>query len=561
MKLLTYGRFFFAIVFGLVNIQDLFANVSLKNGNFFVAFNDIVYTGGFETKLERVYNSKSGYKGMFGWGWGNEFEVHLSVSADGSVVVYENGGGAENRFNPSVFSAAELDKAVESLANVAQKDGALGSAAQVLQYKNKLKADAAFRNQQWDMFRTQGKIQGRQLAVGTQLQSNRFSYQYITKTADGYVRTLADSGRIEKFDNLGHVVRISDKNGNFLSFEYGADGHLKKLVDNLNRKMFFEYNGRSLVSKVEGENGRIASYSYNSKDELIQTRDVDGNGYSFTYDGQGRHNMTEITYADKTTMGVGYYGIDKQENVRSVKDRDGTVTDYEYSVASGGRGPLSVSVLVKKGNEIYSRSKYQYFIKLKATGEEWTYKLITDLDGDRVETTYNECCGLPLMIKQGSEETMFEYDVKGHVTKKSTPYEVTELKYEPAVNKVSRVAKYPKKNKKQVSWSEFQYDSKGNLVFAKNSEGKGVKLIYDGAGRIKTLIDQDKEQINFKYNESSKPVEISDPSLGTLTVSYNNSGEIKEVNSPAGRKIAAQVTASFQGLLDIIKPAGVTLAF
>ncbi len=561
MKFITYIRVFFAVLIGLVSIQELFANVSLKNGNFFVAFNDIVYTGGFETKLERVYNSKSGYKGMFGWGWGNEFEVHLRVSADGSVVVYENGGGAENRFNPSVFSAAELDKAIESLASVAQKGGALGSAAQVLQYKNKLKADASYRNQQWEMFRTQGKVQGRQLAIGTQLQSNRFSYQYITKTADGYVRTLADSGRIEKFDNLGHVVRVSDKNGNFLNFEYGTDGHLKKLVDNLNRKMFFEYNGRSLVSKVEGENGRAASYSYNSKDELIQTRDVDGNSYSFSYDGQGRHNMTEITYADKTTMSVGYYGIDKQENVRSIKDRDGTVTDYEYSVPSGGSGPLSVSVLVRKGNEIYSRSKYQYFIKLKATGEEWTYKLVTDLDGDRVETTYNECCGLPLTIRQGSEETTFEYDIKGHVTKKSTPFEVTELKYDPAVNKVSRVVNYPNKNKKQVSWSEFQYDSNGNLSFARNSSGKGVKLIYDGAGRIKTLIDQDKEQINFKYNESSRPVEISDPSLGTLTVSYNNSGEIKEVSSPAGRKIAAQVTASFQGLLDIIKPAGVTLAF
>src|SRR5262245_50241964 len=88
------------------------ANVSIKNGNFFIGYTDIIYPGGFEPKIERVYNSKSPFKGMFGWGWGNEFEVRLSVSADGSVVVHEYGGGAENRFNPRAFNSKELDGAV-----------------------------------------------------------------------------------------------------------------------------------------------------------------------------------------------------------------------------------------------------------------------------------------------------------------------------------------------------------------------------------------------------------------------------------------------------------------
>src|SRR4051812_6430939 len=79
------------------------ANVSLKNGNFFIGYTDIIYPGGFEPKIERVYNSKTPYNGIFGWGWGNEYEVYLTVSADGSVVVHEYGGGAENRFSPIAF--------------------------------------------------------------------------------------------------------------------------------------------------------------------------------------------------------------------------------------------------------------------------------------------------------------------------------------------------------------------------------------------------------------------------------------------------------------------------
>jgi YD repeat-containing protein len=220
-----------------------------------------------------------------------------------------------------------------------------------------------------------------------------------------------------------------------------------------------------------------------------------------------------------------------------------------------------VTVTSKKGSELISKNKYQYFTKQKAGGEEWTYKLISDVDGDQTETTYNECCGLPVLIKQGGQETRFEYDIKGHITKKTTPYQVTELHYDPVINKVDRVNKYSIKNRKKAIWSQFEYDSKGNLIIAKSSDGRGVRLVYDNLGRIKSMMDQSKELINFKYNELSKPIEISDPALGTISVSYSNSGELKEVRSQGGPKVAAQVTASFQSLLDIVKPAGVTLAF
>jgi len=537
------------------------ANVSLKNGNFFIGYTDIVYPGGFEPKVERVYNSKTPFSGMFGWGWGNEYEAYIVVSADGSIVLHEYGGGAENRFNPNAFNAQELDRAVDTIATAAQKTGGLGSADQIAAYKNHLKSDASFRNDEWESYRKQGKIQARQLAVGTQLHSNRFSYQYITKVQGGYVRSF-DNGRIEKFNDDGKLQKISDKNNNFIELTYADDGHLAKIVDNFNRKMYFTFNSAGLVEKIEGENGKKAEYKYNGQRELVSTHDVDGNTYSFKYDGEHRHNMTEIEYSDKTTMQVAYYGRDKHENVKSVKDRDGTTTDYAYETDGADHGHYTVSVNVKGGDsKLISASKYEYFIKHKANGEEWTYKLNTTLDGERTETVYNECCSMPLLIKHGAEETSFEYDVKGHVTKKITPTEITMLTYDPKAGKVNHVQKFSKANKKQNNWSEFKYDDKGNLIFAKNSENKGVQLFYDVNGRIRSMVDQSKRRIDFKYNENSKPIEITDPALGTITVSYTNSGEIKKVESTAGRKIALQVTSAFQNLLDIIRPAGVSLSF
>ncbi len=558
---------FVVAVMALALGSQALANVSLKNGNFFIGYTDIVYPGGFEPKMERVYNSKTPFKGMFGWGWGTEYEAYLSVSADGSVVVHEYGGGAENRFSPVAFKSEELTKAVDALAGAAQKAGTVGSTDQLAAYKAKLKGDASFRNDEWEKFRSQGKLQARQLATGSQLHSNRFSYQYITKVADGYVRNF-DNGKIEKFNEQGKLMRISDKNNNFIELSYGKDGHMSKLVDNFNRKMFFTFNSQGLLERIEGENGKKAEFKYNANAELISSVDVDNNTYAYSYgdakkgDGGRRHNLVEIAYTDKTTMQMEYYGRDKQESIKSVKDRDSSLTSYSYETDPSDKGHSSVAVAVKgsDGKEI-SSSKYEYYVKHKADGEEWTYKLVTTLDGDRTETTYNECCNMPLLIKHGGEETAFEYDVKGHVTKKTTPSEVTELTYDPKVSKVSKVRRYSKLNKKQVSSSDFTYDAKGNLTFAKNSDGKGVKLFYDTNGRIKSLVDQNRRRIDFKYNENSKPVEITDPALGTITVSYTNSGEIKKVESTAGRKIALQVTSAFQNLLDIIRPAGVSLSF
>lgn len=537
------------------------SNVSLRNGNFFVAYTDIIYPGGAEPKVERVCNSKSPYKGMYGWCWGTEYEVFLTVAADGCVVVHEYGGGAENRFCPPAFNAKELDQAVGMIASAAQKAGAYGSAEALEGYKKQLRSSAEFRSIEWEKLRSQGRLQSRSLKEGTQLVSNKFSFQKITREKSGYTRAF-DNGKVEKFSDAGKLVRVLDKNNNFVDLGYGKDGRLAKLTDNFNRKIFFNFNNRGLLESIDGENKKRAEYRYNGKDELVYSKDVDGNVYQYKYDVGGRHNMIEIAYSDKTTQQISYYGKDKFENVKTVKDRDGSVTEYSYGTDPSDRGHLSVSVNVKgKDNKEISKSSYEYFFKRKADGEEWTYKMITSIDGDRTETTYNECCGLPLLIKRGTEETSFEYDTKGRVTKKITPTDITILAYDPNVGKVTRVERHSKLDKKRSNWSEFKYDQRGNLFFAKNSDGKGVKLIYDGNGRIRTMVDQNQRQITFKYNENSKPIEITDPKLGTITVTYANSGEIKKVDSTAGRKIALQVTSAFQNLLDIIRPAGVSLSF
>jgi len=537
------------------------ANVSLKNGNFFRGYTDIVYQGGFEPKIERVYNSKTNYVGIFGPGWGNEYEVKLTVSADGSVVIQEYGGGAENRFIPAAMKPQDLDAAVKSISDLYKDGGRFGTQKLFDEFKQRLRTDAMFRNEEWQALVSQGKIKARILATGTVLTSNRFAYQTLSRLADGYQRTY-ENGKVEKFNDKGNLVRVADKNGNVIDFTYGKDGRLEKLVDSFNRKMFFSFNTKGLIERIQGEDGKEVKYVYNQAGELAESKDVEGNVYKYKYSADGQHNLTEIGYADKTTLAVEYYGRDKFGSVKSVKERDGSRMEYSYEFDAKDKGHISVAVSSKgsDGKEV-STAKYEYFNKTKSDGEEWTYKMVSTTDGSRTETTYNECCGLPLIIKRGSEETSFQYDTKGRVTRKVTPGDVTELSYDAKAGKVAKVVRNSKIDKKLSNWSQFQYDERGNLVFAKNSDKRGVKLFYDGNGRIKSLIDQDQRRLDFKYNENSKPIEITDPKLGSIKVSYKNSGDIDKIDSSAGQKVALQVTSAFQNLLEIIRPAGVNLSF
>ena len=74
-------------------------------------------------------------------------------------------------------------------------------------------------------------------------------------------------------------------------------------------------------------------------------------------------------------------------------------------------------------------------------------------------------------------------------------------------------------------------DGAGKMTLDKDAAAKGMDIWLK-------MVDQGRRTITFKYDENSKPVEITDPALGTINVSYNNSGEIKKV---AGGKSATCV--------------------
>lgn len=541
-------KLFKLIVLSILVTLSSYAGVNLKNGNYYISYIDIIVPGGgHDLEVSRTYNSKSFDKGWFGYGWGSDFETYLSVSADGSVVVHEYGSGAMTRFTPKqeVNVEAALNNIIEAMR---KRKGALISEKVANDLKKKLKNDAELRQAYARRFNVKAK-----LASGTILYSNQRGLQQIHKTKKGFMRVYND-GKKQFFSDAGKLSKVSDKHGYNVKLTY-KNGRVYSVKDSQAKQLFFEWYPNGLAKSIRSNAKKKTSYKYDDEFNLIESVDVASNKFKYKYD--DNHNMAEVIYGDGSKSKITY--TKKTQLVSSITDRNKKTTTYKYG-ANSKAPELHYWTTVGKANSAGKKvnNRYEYELKIRPDGSQYTYRILTVVNNFKTETVYSECCSLPLKITRGKHVTTFDYNSKGLLTKKSSSKgDYVQLDYHKKFNKITRVV-----NNK--GWTNFEYDKKGNLAKAVNNKGKSVLLIYDRKGRISKMVDYNKKNkkkrtLAFKYNAQGKPVEIAMEKIGKIHVAYDNFGEIKKVESKAGHKMALQVTQAFQSLLTIVKPAGVNL--
>jgi YD repeat-containing protein len=540
---MTFFRALVLLLLALSVTTPSFAGVNLKNGNFYISYTDIVVPGGGK-KLEitRTYNSKATEIGWFGFGWGSEFETRLETSADGSVVIHEHGVGAKSRFTPK--AAVDPVAASTKIVNEMKKKTALSekAASDLIQ---KLATNAELRHTYAMNFGVQATI-----TPGTVLYSHDLGPQTVTVTKEGYRREHSD-GRVDIFNPEGQIVKISDKSGYFVGFTY-KNGVLESIKDSQAKQIFFAWYPDGLVKEIWSAGDKKASFKYSDSD-LVSSKDVADNLYEYSFDKS--HNLTGISYSDKTKLVISY---DPQTFfVSEVVDRNGESTKYKYGANPKNPEDHYWTIVTKPGFDGKPvANRYEYEIKTKPDGAQYTYRVLTEINGIKTETIYNDN-SLPIKIGRGNHVTNFEYNKNGLLLKKSSSKgDFVNIEYDDALNKIKKVVN-------NEGTTQFDYDAKGNLIKAYNNSGKVVFLIYDTKGKISKMVDQEsasqKRVLAFKYNALGKPVEIEMEQIGKINVAYDNYGEIKKVESSAGHKMALQVTQAFQNLLSIVKPAGVNL--
>ncbi|MBD64020.1 MAG: hypothetical protein CME62_02355 [Halobacteriovoraceae bacterium] len=533
------------------------AGVNLKNGNFYISYTDIVVPGtGKKLEMTRTYNSKSTEIGWFGFGWGNVFETKLIKSPDGCVVVHEHGAGGKTRFCPK--NPVDPKKAAQKIVDVMKKKSQSMNDSTTKNLLERLTNNAELRHAYARRFNIETKI-----AHGSTLYSNQRGIQEVKVTKEGFERHSND-GKKEFFNDKGQLTKVIDKNNYKIEFQY-KNNDLYSIKDSFAKQIYFTWYPDGFVKEMWSAGDKKAFFKYKGKD-LVYSKDVKGNEYGFEYDSS--HNLVKVIYnpnrkkgEKEDSMAMDYEA--KTYFISKITDRNGDVTSYKYGADSKNPKDHYWTSVTKSGfNNKKVTNRYEYEIKTRGDGSRYTFRILTQINGIKTETIYSECCGLPIKIARGKHVTNFKYNDKGLlVEKNSTRGGFVKIAYDQKHNKIQKVTN-------ENGWTQFQYDGKGNLKMAQNSRGKSILLIYNSKGKIQKMVDKEvdaktkkesRRTLAFKYNSLGKPVEIEMQKVGKINVSYDNYGEIKQVKSEQGHKMALQVTQAFQNLLAIVKPAGVNL--
>lgn len=526
------------------------ALVDLKNANFADAWVDLTIAGtGYDLKVQRGYNSRTLYNGIFGFGWCSDFETSIEITAEGNLRLSECGAGLEVLYQAQGYSEKDIATTVKRILEKARSENLTAQPTYWADLERRLKTETMLRAEYASKY---GISRG--VADKTRYYANGKETDYIEKQGSNYVRITPDGGS-QRFKLNGKLEKLFDRNGNYLVFNY--DGKLlKDVTDNNGRKLSFSYFENGKVKSIVAPGNIKAEYKYKKLNELASVTSAYGNTYFYEYDADGLHNLTKITYPDKSTKEITYNK--NKDWVVSLKDTDGCLEKYDYVQSQDDpKNHYWATVEKKCQDKVVVKAKYEFWYEMKSDNTGRFLKKSKTQENENVtDVVYNEL-GKPLSIAKKGKVTKFEYYTNGLLRKKITPEGVaTTLYYDNDFKKVSKLERAGKV-------SEYQYDAKGNLSIVKNSDGQKVILGYDSKGRVNMMEDQAKRRVNFKYDERfGKPNFIEREGVGSITLVYNTKGEfIKAQPGNGGGTAAKQVASTFYNLVELTQVPGVTLNF
>ncbi len=560
---------FIAGTFAFLFSIPAFAIVDMKSANFSESWTDLTVPGvGYDLRINRSYNSRSLFNGLFGFGWCSDYETKIEVTPESNLKLTECGGGMEIIFTPKNFSPVKIETTIKNIMAEVRRRRPDLKADYITGLEKELKTNDFMREEFSRRMNIKGKVED-----GVVYLANGKEAENVTLKAGAYKRTLND-GTYQLFDGVtGRMTHMYDKNQNYLKLAWEKDT-LQSVGDNLGRKLTFRYNPSSKkVTEIIGPNNLKAVYTIKGED-LNEVADAKGKKFKYSYDDV--HNLTRIDLPDGGFKALSY-NKDK-DWVTSFRNPKGCIETYDYQMSKDDpKNHFWSNVQKKCGEKITNTSKYEFFHRLRPDGTGvFLYRVRSEVNSAVTDITYHETFGKPITIVRDDSKTDYTYFENGFVKTKKETGRMLAFEYKNTCNKVSQLtiqlfeeaaAPETKQARKtaqaktekllKTTRTKFTYEQqKCNLITADTSEGQSVKLQYDAQGRISQIEDQAKKLVKIRYEAKfGKPSVVTRPGLGTINVSYKADGEISKVDSKEGSSVAIQVAGIFNNLLDIIAPA------
>lgn len=548
-------QIFFLFLNLILAIPTFAGTINLQNGNYTITFSDMIfpYKNG-ELELSRIYNSGSSHKGFFGYGFGSRFEHKIVQNPDGSIILENYGSGATQVFTNDNYQQSQISSVVDQ---IIQK---LPGTERGEKTKEELISNYHHRQR----LATKFKIPIPEVPIETKFSSFDIGQEWLKKTKDGWEIDRHDGSKLF-FDKDGKIVKEFIKGKYQIVYNYNEKKRLDNIVDESGKALItFTYNTDGLVTQVRYlEKAWVSQYKYKFH-LLTETTDAANNTYQYSYD--KRDNLSKILTKDGSTEEI-EYDARFRDRAAKYKSIDDVLTTYNFTSLNqenpdqhftldiskkfvGARAPSS------DNSAPFHTSKYTFFFKIYPDGRKYLNWHEISEYGETTKTEYGDPFGLPVAITKNDKKTQFEYYQNGLLKKKTMPNgESIELSYNDKFKKVSKVIKGPQT-------LQYEYDDLGNLKKATDITSKeNIQLEYDSKQRITKMSSSTKSTLTFEYQEGGKPTKIIVVGKGSLSPVYDNQGNIIDMKSSNGRKLTIEAQETFNTLLQMIKPAGVTFGF
>ena len=547
---------FVVVLLSVFSIFSAYALVDTKSGNYKKTFVDFNLEGSaFPLTLERSYNSRSLYRGLFGVGWCSNIETKVDVLPDNSIKLTECGGGQEVSFLTR-NSKQNVPTQVEQIIKVVKSQNKSFSDSYFEGLRQKLLRSSVLRNEFLRAYKVRGKAVSGQVYFAEGRSGERLTYN-----KKGYFQRNLQSG-VQQFFSQSHgrLVQVSDRTGNYIKIVWKGD-QPQYMTDQQGRRVMFYYDNKGQIRQIKGLGKALAAYRIDDGN-LVYARNQEG-VYRHKYD--DLHNLVLTMYpGNKKSPPQEKLSYNTQRDwVTSFQNRRKCVETYKYEINPKNSNHYWTDVQKKCGKTVTNVSRYEFWNKKGPDGSLYLHRARQDVNKDVRDITYHPKFKRASSITQNGVRTQYEFYeegvFQGLLKKKRTNSRQTLFtNYHRKCKKPTKVSMQTVARKKVTNQQSINivYDSSTCLMRrASRSDGKWVALSHDEKGRIEQMKDQTGKTISIVYNNRwNKPQRLTQKGVGSVELRYSRTGESqgwKQGNDPV---VMSQVLSVFNSLVGIINP-------
>ncbi|MER7198490.1 type IV secretion protein Rhs [Streptomyces sp. CB01635] len=366
----------------------------------------------------------------------------------------------------------------------------------------------------------------------------------LDRVDDGYTITDPVTGRVWHFADRGTdlavLEQIDDRNGNWLTFEYDAEGTPLGIVHSGGYQLKVTAEGGRVTSLhlagagADGSDEELIRYGYCENGHLTEVTNSSGLPLRFTYDDEGR-----VTSWTDTNDRSYTYEYDDQDRCVAEGGSEGHMS---LRLAYAGPDPeTGLRLTTTTTGEGHTRrflinDAWQVIAETDPLGATTRYerdrynRLLSQTDplGHTTSFRYDEAGNLILAVRPDGREIKAEYDDHGLPIKVTGPDgTVHRQTYDECGNRTSVTGPTGQATR-------FTYDEAGRLTAVTDPLGHLTTVRCDGAGLPVSITDPLGAMTRYERDAFGRPVSITDPLGVTTRLEWTGEGRLSRQTAPDG---------------------------